>query len=225
VYAVKEGYNIGESRLTIRNNPLATPALFIEVSSVVNESSIFVVKVVDAEDFPIDAVKITLDGSQVLTNESGSTSLIAPAVDDTSVFMINASRDGFLPSSAMIEVVSSVVSGDDELVVGVVPSVLEGDRFIVSVRTVHGSVVSDARISFQDTFYYTNFTGTVEIVAPEVSWDSSEKIVVSRVGYKSAQADVEIRNIEKFPYWFLVSIIVVVLIVGFTMYYRNRYRF
>ena len=35
----------------------------------------------------------------------------------------------------------------------------------------------------------------------------------------------DIKNIEDFPYWLLVGIIVVVLVVGVTMYYRNRYRF
>ena len=78
---------------------------------------------------------------------------------------------------------------------------------------------------FEDTSYFTDFTGKVIIVAPEVSWDSSFDIVVSRVGYVSAQSVVMVKNVEGFPYWFLVGLIVVILIIGFTTYYRNRHHF
>jgi hypothetical protein len=226
VYAVKAGYNVGEARLTIRNNPLSSPSLFIKVDSVVNASSIFSVSVVDLLNNPVSDAEVWFNGEYEVTGESGDTWLSAPVIDDSQLFMINASRDGYLPSSTMVEVfVDEGGEGTDVLVVGIVPSVLEGDRFIISVRTGQGMVVSGARVSFQDTLYYTDYTGTVEIVAPEVSWDSSVDIVVSRMGYISAKSEVLIKNLEGFPYWFILAIIIVILIVGFTVYYRNRFQF
>jgi hypothetical protein len=225
ICAIKEGYNFGSARLTIRNNPLSSPVLVIDVETVVNASSMFLVSIADMDKGPVGDVEVWFNGELVVTNESGDIWLLAPEVEDTRVFMINASREGFVPSSAMVEVSASTDVGAGVLIVSVVPSVLEGDRFSVTVKTDSGLFVSGARVSFQDTLYYTDYTGSVEIVAPEVSWDDSVEIVVSRVGYVSAASEVVIKNVEGFPYWFIVAVIVVVLIVGVTMYYRNRYRF
>jgi hypothetical protein len=225
IYAIKEGYNFGSARLTIRNNPLSSPGLFIDVETVVNASSLFLVTIADLDDDPVGDVEVWFNGEYMVTNESGDIWFVAPAVEETKVFMINASREGFVPSSAMVEITASNIVGAGALVVSVVPSVLERDRFSVTVKSDSGLFVSGARVSFQGTLYYTDYTGSVEIMAPEVSWDDTVEIVVSRVGYVSSSSEVVIKNVEGFPYWFIVAVIVVVLIVGVTMYYRNRYRF
>jgi hypothetical protein len=227
IYAIKQGYNIGEKRLTIRNNPQSTPQLIIEVTSIVNESSSFSVSIADKDGNPVDNAEVWFDDEHNITNDTGVLWLTAPAVEKTKLFMINVSRDGFLPASTTIEIVDieDTGTGENRLIIAVVPHVLEGEQFEVMVKSGQGTVVTGARVMFEDTSYYTDFTGRIIIVAPEVPWDSTYNIVVSRVGYESAQSVVVVKNVEGFPYWFLVGIIVVILIVGFTVYYRNRYHF
>ncbi|MBU0496922.1 MAG: hypothetical protein KKG04_03090, partial [Candidatus Thermoplasmatota archaeon] len=69
------------------------------------------------------------------------------------------------------------------------------------------------------------YTGMVVLIAPEVSWDSTFKLLVSRIGYDSSTTEIVVKNVESFAYWYLILLVVVVLVVGGIVFYRSRFRF
>ncbi|MBU0497793.1 MAG: hypothetical protein KKG04_07560, partial [Candidatus Thermoplasmatota archaeon] len=175
IYALKEKHNFGSARFTIRNKPGDQNVLNIVYTTVINESSWFALTIVDSFDRPVSDVAVWFNNNLKYSDSSGIVEFQAPPLDKTKMMWINASHSGFSPLSSMIEVVDvDNASGfTSKLIVGVVPTILEGESFIVSVRTMQGIAVPGVRVVFGETVYFTDYTGMVVLIAPEVSWDST----------------------------------------------------
>ena len=177
----------------------------------------------DSSNIPLQDVTVAFNLEEKLTDINGMVSFVAPNVTSDTFYPIEASKYGYLPATASIEVLNldgSDGSSSKKLTVHVVKKILESEEFTITVKNDQGNLISDARVNFMDTYYYTDFKGEVAVTAPDVSWDETKDIVVTKSGYDSASAEITIKNSEEFQYWYLVIVIIVILIIGVVAYFR-----
>jgi len=223
IYAIKEGYNFAEKTITVRDRNVDQEELTIISDTLVNDSELFYITIKGSDNLPLQDVKVTFNFEEKLTDEDGIVSFVAPNVTSDSFYSIDASKYGFLPASTSIEVInldSSNGSSSKKLTVCVAPHAFENEEFTITIRNEQGNTVSDARVKFLDIFYYTDFKGSVTVTAPDVSWDTTHEIIVTKSGYDSSPAEIIVKNSEVFQYWYLVVAIVVILIIGIVAYFR-----
>ncbi len=223
IYAVREGYNFAEGTITVRDRNDDQEKLYVDIENVVNESKVFYVTVKDSSNIPLQDVTVAFNLEEKLTDINGMVSFVAPNVTSDTFYPIEASKYGYLPATASIEVLNldgSDGSSSKKLTVHVVKKILESEEFTITVKNDQGNLISDARVNFMDTYYYTDFKGEVAVTAPDVSWDETKDIVVTKSGYDSASAEITIKNSEEFQYWYLVIVIIVILIIGVVAYFR-----
>jgi len=223
IYAIKEGYNFAEKTITVRDRNVDQEELTIISDTLVNDSELFYITIKGSDNLPLQDVKVTFNFEEKLTDEDGIVSFVAPNVTSDSFCSIDASKYGFLPASTSIEVInldSSNGSSSKKLTVCVAPHAFENEEFTITIRNEQGNTVSDARVKFLDIFYYTDFKGSVTVTAPDVSWDTTHEIIVTKSGYDSSPAEIIVKNSEVFQYWYLVVAIVVILIIGIVAYFR-----
>lgn len=223
IYALKEGFNFAEKTITVRDRPADQGELTIVSDTLVNELEIFYIMIKNSEDLPLQDVIVTFNSEEKVTDEDGIVSFVAPNVTSDAFYSIDARKYGFLPASTSIEVINldgSDGSSSNKLTVCVAPYSFENEEFTITVRNEQGNTVSDARVKFLDTFYNTDFKGSITVTAPDISWDTTHEILVTKSGYESASAEIIIKNSELFQYWYLVVAIVLILIIGVVAYFR-----
>lgn len=101
IIAVKEGYNATIVNITVVNVPQVFPNVR---SSNIVEKTIFIVTVIDDEGRIIDNATIVFNGKEYLSSVNGTVSLTAPSVNKSKVFVISATKLGYIDYSIFITV-------------------------------------------------------------------------------------------------------------------------
>ncbi|MEM4258328.1 MAG: hypothetical protein QXL17_04150 [Candidatus Thermoplasmatota archaeon] len=226
IYGIMQGYNFVQGSITVRNRIQAEDGLQIRVTSTIHESTVFSVILLDSNSQPVTDVLVTFNQKKQKSDANGIVSFIAPAVVQNTVYTIYAEKAGYLPASISVEIINTTTSYGDtahDLVILVIPVVLEHEQFQIIVKDAAGLPVSAAQIRFLDTVFTTDAFGTVVLTAPAVDSDQVKTIVAFKAGYHSTQQTILIKNSSEFPYWFLVVIIIGILSIGIIVYLRfNR---
>jgi hypothetical protein len=225
IYAIKEGYNFAEKTLTVRNKAVEQDRLQISVDDVINESEVFQVTITDDDNTALNEVIVSFNDDYQLSSEAGVVAFSAPEVSSNTIYSIEANKYGFYPTSVSLEIRDTESidgSSSTQLMVYVVERILENEGFTITVKDEQGQGVDNARVEFLDTFYYTDFKGTVSVTSPDVAWDETREIIVTKSGYESNTAEIVIIDSEEFPIWYLLigAILGVILVIGLVAYYR-----
>lgn len=224
LYAVKEGYNFAEGRITIRDKSSSQEQLKIESQNMVNESDFFNVIIKDDSNILLQDITVTFNSEQKITNELGAVMFVAPNVTSTSFYLIEASKFGYLPAFSSIEIIyiaDSNGGSSTKLEICVEPNIMENEEFTVTVRDDQSNLIAGVRVTFKGTSLETDFKGEVTFSAPDVGWgDETHNVRATKSGYNSASAEITIKNIEGFQYWYLIIIVILVLSIGVVAYFR-----
>jgi len=224
LYAVKEGYNFAESKVTIRAISSIENELNIETQNSINETENLSIIVKDDSNIVVSDAIVSFNFEEKMTNEYGMVSFTTPNITGTTFFLIKASKSGYLPASFSVEVID--LDGGDggestSLHICVEPSVIENDEFKVTIRDNLENLVSGVKLTFKGASVFTDFKGEASFSAPDVSWgDESYKITAVKSGYISDSTEITVKNVEGFQYWYLIIIIAVIIIVGIFAYFR-----
>ena len=228
LYAVKEGYNFAEATITIRDKSSGQEELKIKSQSTVNESEFFSVLVKDSSNILLSDVLVIFNSEQKTTNEYGIVEFVAPNVTSTSFYLIEASRSGYLPAFSSVEIIDLEDSNgvaSTKLEICVEPSIIENEAFWVAVRDDQGNLIAGVQVTFKGTSLETDFKGEATFSAPDVGWDEIHKIRATKSGYSSASAEITIKNVEGFQYWYLIIVIIAISIIGIVAYFRYGWVF
>ena len=228
LYAVKEGYNFAETTITIREKSSSQEQLKIESQNTVNESEFFPVLVKDSSNILLSDVLVIFNSEQKTTNEYGIVEFVAPNVTSTSFYLIEASRSGYLPALSSVEIIDLEDSNgvaSTKLEICVEPSIIENEAFRVTVRDDQGNLIAGVQVTFKGTSLETDFKGEVTFSAPDVAWDEIHNIRATKSGYSSASAEITIKNVEGFQYWYLIIVVIAISIIGIVAYFRYGWVF
>jgi Fe-S cluster assembly iron-binding protein IscA len=228
LYAVKEGCNFAEATITIRDKSNGQEQLKIESQNTVNESELFSVVVKDKSNILLSNVLVTFNSEQKTTNEYGIVMFVAPNVTSTSFYLMEASKLGYLPASSSIEIIDfedSNGAASTELEICVEPSIIENEAFRVTVRDDQSNLIAGVQVTFKGTSLETDFKGEVTFSAPDVGWDEIHNIRATKSGYSSASAEITIKNVEGFQYWYLIIVVIAISIIGIAAYFRYGWVF
>jgi hypothetical protein len=222
VYAVKDGYNFAEGRITIREGSVKTLQAVIAIT--VNENELFSVVVTDGNHVPQADALVTFNDEESSTDQNGSVFFIAPEVSRDRFYTVTMEKYGYLPASASIKVVDiDEPNGDlEQLSIHVQPRVTENEVFMATIKGEDGQPVVNAQVTFMGTMKETNAIGKVNFTASDVAWDETQDIRVSKSGYTSASTTIRIVNSDGFQFWFLVIAVVIILVIGIVAYFRYR---
>ncbi len=221
VYVLKKGFNYAEGKITIRDKSSIQKNLNIEINNVINESASFDVLVKDKNYFPLEKVTVTFNSEEKVTSENGTINFIAPNVTIDSFYTLKATKLDYIPATVSIKVLNldgNLTSRTIEIFT--VPLIMENNEFTVTVRNDQGDLLPDARVTFMDTILMTDYKGTVTFSAPNVNWDRVQEILVSKSGFESTSAEITIKNNEGFEYWFLLTIIIIIFIIGLIAFFK-----
>ena len=225
IYAIKEGYNFAEEQIIIRDTGNDEKTFYITVDTTVPEKETFSLTVKDAENMPIKDATVVFYSEQKQTDSNGNVSFEAPEVTSDTFFSIEVTKYEYVPASAFIEVLQQAGSNGQsskQLQICTAPVVIENEEFTVTVKKMDNSTVSNAQVQFMDTVKMTDYKGEVTFRAPDVSWDRSKDILVTKSGYYTASATIVIKNTSGFEYWYLLVIVAIILIIGIVAYLRYR---
>ena len=81
------------------------------------------------------------------------------------------------------------------------------------------------QVTFKGTCLETDFKGEVILSAPDIGWDEIHKIRATKSGYSSTSAEITIKNVEGFQYWYLIIVIIIISIIGIAAYFRYGWVF
>ena len=81
------------------------------------------------------------------------------------------------------------------------------------------------QVTFKGTSLETDFKGEVTFSAPDVAWDEIHNIRATKSGYSSASAEITIKNVEGFQYWYLIIVVIAISIIGIVAYFRYGWVF
>jgi hypothetical protein len=222
LFAVKPLYNFAQGTFTIRDKASTEEELSIHMENSINESSLFEVQLKDTKGNPVSDVTVSFCKQEKLTTSNGVASFYTPNITSNTFYQLTASKYGYLPLTASVEVVNvQGVSNENQktLVICVEPVVMENQDFLVTIRDGEGNLLSDVQVTFKET-QKTTQGGSVTFTAPEISWDMSHSILATKSGYESSISQVQIKNNEGFPYWPHIIAIVVILVIGLVAYFK-----
>lgn len=110
IIASKAGYEPDTFWITVflNDSGQTQEALTISAPSSVNENQSFDITVFTAGGLPVENVRITVgwNGHAYYTNSEGAVTIIAPEVIQDTEYILNASKEGYLPNEAEITVLN-----------------------------------------------------------------------------------------------------------------------
>jgi len=195
IQACKEGYYHDMTHILIY--PAGTTELVIETPSyTIYEEGNIQINVTDGEE-ELDGVEVTVEwNDETYITEDGSVTIQAPLIDETTDFIIQASLDGYIPSTASITIVDVIYW----LEMSAPYEITEGGGFEVSVwgdssgaaapLLTHGITV------LFDGENYPVENGVVNLIAPMVDEDSEYQIIASHPDYTSAQHTILVKDTD-----------------------------
>jgi len=221
IYALKQGYNYGEGTVTIRDQ-ISSRTILIEVERTIEEGELFSLILTNEQHDPLQGVSVYFNAQKQITDEYGSVSFLAPEVVDNTVYSLEAQRYGYLPASVTIEIVDSDGgngASTKQLSIFTVKKISEKESFSILVKDQYGNSVSNVQIKFLGTYSYTDYSGSITVKAPEVSWDETFTIVATKANYESTSKSIGVINTEGFPYWYLF-IAIIIIVIGLLAYFK-----
>lgn len=225
IYAIKQGYNFAEERITVRNQDSAQEKIIMEVENYVNESEIFYVTLKDEKRILLNGVSVVFNSEEKITNENGVVAFTAPNITEDTFYLISSNKYGYVPASASIEVINKAGTDGEsnkKIKICIVPYVMENEDFTVTIRNEVGDLISGVKVTFMDTTLYTDYKGIVTFKAPDVSWEGIQQILATKSNYESSTSEIIIKNKEEFQYWYLIMIVVIIIIIGLISFFKNK---
>jgi hypothetical protein len=223
IYATKTGYQFSTKNITIHAQDSNRNALHLQINTSIEESEVFHVFVTNDGGLPLKDAVVTFNLAEKQTDENGEVSFTAPLVLKDTFFQIAASKSGYFPASNYIDVLDTNNTNISSfLQIDVISQVKENEDFTVIVRDQNDYPIMNAQVTFQGITQLTNIQGITHFSAPNVSWDTSREIKITKKGYVPITIEILILNTDSFPYWLLIVIIVIVLIIGIAAYLRYR---
>lgn len=221
IYAVKQGYNYGVGTVTIRDQ-ISSHTILTEVDRTMGEGELFSLILTNEQHVPLQGVTVYFNAQEQTTDEFGSVSFLAPEVVENTFYALEAQRYGYLPASVTIE----IIDGDGgngastkQLSIFTVKKISEKESFSILVKDQYGNAVSNVQIKFLGTYSYTDYSGSIIVKAPEVSWDETFTIVATKANYESTSKSIVVINTGGFPYWYLV-IAIIIIVIGVLAFFK-----
>ncbi len=225
IYAIKQGYNFAEGKITVRKQDSIQENIIMDVKNYVNESEVFYVTLKDEKSILLDGVTVLFNSVEKVTSTNGIVYFTAPNITKNTFYSILSNKYGYSPASASIEVINiDGANGDSNqaLKICITPYVMENEDFSVTIRNEQGDLISGAKVTFMDTSKNTDYKGSVTFKAPDVAWDGIQEILATKSNYESSSSEIIIKNKEEFQYWFLLIIVVIIVVIGFIAFFKNR---
>ncbi len=166
--------------------------LEIQTPTEVSENESFQITVT-AYDIPIEEIVINFSGETYQTESDGKATLIAPPVTQDTSKQITAYKEGYISDSESITILDTTPPQKEQLIITTPSSVQEGGNFQVTVKA-NNLPIAQAKVTFDDTEYYTNTDGVVLLVAPIVDNEAEYSITASKTGYLSTEVWISVLN-------------------------------
>jgi len=184
ITASKDGYiNTSDTILVID-----IPKLVIDAPPVVFESSSFEI-IVSNNNNPVSNASVVFNNNALLTDINGSVSFVAPEVNNTTYFLISASKNGYINASTLLEVRKL-----REFLIIAPSEVNETEEFYIEVfNNETGWYMHYAKI----TVGWNNSTNFAifPIFAPLVNNDTIFSIYIQYPGYRTATISILIKDV------------------------------
>lgn len=217
------------------------PALLIEIydSNDLNESSgtvffegrTYYILISTDNETAILNITISLLGRTYITNETEPFITVeAPDFNDTESFVINATKDGYLPAEVEITVMKGQLSINADR-----GTVEENKEFQVTVKDQDNQPVEGAYVYITPdaTPILTDEHGVAYLQAPEVEIMTTTTIEVIKGGYFPDSTNIRIENVEGMTFGLtesqflkvlpiLIAVLVVIFSVGFVVWRQRR---
>jgi hypothetical protein len=155
------------------------------------------------------------------TTVQGVATFIAPEVLVNSSRSLEVSKYGFqsvTTSAYIVDLDGSSGSHSSSLEI----YVADRAQVLVTVKDQDGVPVHNVLVWFNEQQKTTNEQGQVSFTAFEVSWDTDAEITAIKQGYTSDAETVVIVNVDGFPYWMILLVILVVVLIGGIVFFRSR---
>jgi hypothetical protein len=224
-YVTKTNYNFDEQTLTLRSTHKKT--LLLNLNTSIQELEPFTLTVTDTSYIPIPTAQVTFNSHTQQTDTQGQVQLIAPEVSADTYLKIYVEKNGYIPAIQSIQIKNSdPTASAEKLIIHVQPKILTGETFNITITKGDNTPVENAQVTFSGTTQYTNTLGSVIFTAPQVTWDETQTIQVTKAGYTSASTSITVVSAQGFSYWPIVLIITVIILIGVIVYFKyNRYRY
>ena len=160
----------------------------------IQEEAIFTVTVT-VDESPVEAVQITFNGNNYMTDVNGVATLVAPAVDQTTILSITASKLGYTNGASTITITDRAAQ-QQQLSIITPDIVVENQDFILTILAEE-SPVYGATIEFNDKIYSTDIEGTIILTAPDVDKDTTYPIQASKQEYLKAEKHIRIIDLSE----------------------------
>ena len=173
-------YQTAETYITIIDR---SDQLVIHAPTYVLEGSTFLVTVTDANNNPLDHIRVSFLNETYLTM-NGSVRLTAPVVDEDLVTEIRAWQFEYFPATALITIINEELK---QLVIHAPGSVMSGENFLVIVGANCNETVTNATVitGWNNRTYYTDENGYILLSAPLVEFPLLTWIFAEKEGYLS----------------------------------------
>mgnify|MGYP001574075200 CR=1 FL=1 len=176
-------------------------------------------------------VTISLLGVTYVTNLTEPFITVAsPQFDDTESFVINATKEGYLPAEVVITVVKGQLSINTDR-----GTVEENKEFQVIVKDQDNKPVEGAYvyITTDATPVMTDTQGVAYLRAPDVEIMTTTTIEVIKGGYLEGSTNIRVENAESLTFGLtesqflkllpvLIAVLVVIFSIGFVVWRQRR---
>ena len=192
INASKTGY-FNETANIVVLDEMQTLTIHVDIS-IVLEGVPFQVRVT-ADDRGVDRVLVTFNDHGYYTNESGEVTILAPIVEQNTIYSIEASKSGYEGNEIQIIVMDSSTTLP-ALVIDSPTSVSENQSFLVTIRSEeYTQPIEGVTVTFNDKSYSTNDDGEVNFTAPSVGDTTNYVITANKTGYIDAGVTITILNV------------------------------
>lgn len=162
-------------------------SLLITAPTSVTEEEWFELTIIDVSTgSPLPSVSVSFNGQTKQTTTLGTTSFIAPTVDQASQYQITAHKETYAMISSVVTIVDK-----GQLTITAPASIIEEEIFTVLVQ-LQQDPVSMAEVTFNQQSYTTNTQGKVTIKAPAVEETTTLLITVEKQEYEAVSASIQI---------------------------------
>jgi hypothetical protein len=170
--------------------------LFINAPARVVIQQPFQVTITDPYNTGLEGVLVEFDEDSYVTDSFGRFTLIAPTVQTDTYYTIHASKESYIDDdfSVLVQLMHEVPI-KAPLVISSPSSITEEESFQVTV-TAKNVTISHVKVTFLETMHYTDSSGNVQLVAPEVDEDTTYTINVTKPNYYSNETTILVKDTQ-----------------------------